>query len=232
MCLLPVQSDIARTARESDGLRLRAEAGHAIQAAHRWCISGTPLATPADLLAVLKFLRHQPFANDAWAQIALLPALCEGTPLGATSAAAVAAVVSRFGSGLSLLRAILQPILWRNTVARVRALGQLQLPPVCQVLLSVRLTPGEDIILRQIQRTHAPVVSLLRDLVKAGAEASAQADAVLSASRQALWDLRVACISAAAGDRALRSLGIVSLLSRNRNSSLAGACACILYFVI
>lgn len=45
------------------------------QAAHRWCVSGTPLATPEDILAVLRFLRHQPFAEEAWARIVLLPAL-------------------------------------------------------------------------------------------------------------------------------------------------------------
>ena len=140
--LLHLQSDVARSARQQRALKERAEAGQALQAAHRWCVSGTPLASPDDILAVLRFLRHQPFSDDAWARVVLLPALT-GKYLGEsikgkaapqmhslTSATAVRALVERHGSGLALLRALLAPILWRNTVARVRELGLLSIPPV------------------------------------------------------------------------------------------------------
>ena len=49
------------------------------------------------------------------------------------------ALVRRFGDGLNLLRALLLPILWRNTHARLRSLGQSDLPVLHQVVMLVRL---------------------------------------------------------------------------------------------
>jgi hypothetical protein len=36
----------------------------ALQAAHRWGVSGTPLEAPEDLAAMLRFLRQQPFGDE------------------------------------------------------------------------------------------------------------------------------------------------------------------------
>jgi hypothetical protein len=233
-------------------------------------VSGTPLSTPEDVVAVLRFLRHQPFADDAWARLVLLPALrgedphqADGPTAAAprtgraakatarrttagsahqqplavcasylpASAAAVEALVARHGTGLQLLRSLLTPILWRNTLARVRALGQLSIPPVHEFVISVRLTPGEDALLRQLTHTHAPLVGELRSIVEADAagfsgsgsqQQQRYREETLASARQAVWDLRMACISSAAGDRARRRLGLGALLAGHRNSSLSG----------
>jgi len=80
--LLENKSDVARTASEQRALRDRAEAGHALQAAHRWCVSGTPLATPEDVVAVLRFLRQQPFAEDELGPTSHSCQHCRETSLG------------------------------------------------------------------------------------------------------------------------------------------------------
>ena len=63
-------------------------------------------------------------------------------------------VVRRFGTGLQLLSLMLRPILWRNTQARVRALGQLTLPPVTELVVSIRLSSGEEAVYREMLKVR------------------------------------------------------------------------------
>ena len=60
----------------------------ALQAAHRWAVSGTPLDSLFDVGATLRFLRHQPFGQPAWFNAVLRPAFNDSSRLAGVRAGA------------------------------------------------------------------------------------------------------------------------------------------------
>ena len=81
------RADAAMSEKDRALVEKRAKSAYALQAAHRWAVSATPMETPTEVHALLRFLRHQPFSDDRWWEAALKPALRvgggaveEGTP--------------------------------------------------------------------------------------------------------------------------------------------------------
>ena len=58
----------ARRVSSSGDVDARARAALELQGANRWAVSGTPLESPEDVQAVLRFLRHQPMEAQHWWQ--------------------------------------------------------------------------------------------------------------------------------------------------------------------
>ena len=145
------------------GASLAARMALSLSGRYRWCVSGTPLASTADLVNTLAFLRHRPLGERHWARRALLPSLsCSSDseepaamsprtdssvrheilqPIGPRDAHFL---LDKFGGPDALLNAVLAPIVWRNTKAAVASSGELALPPLTHVLVRLRLSAIEE----------------------------------------------------------------------------------------
>ena len=158
--------------------------------------------------------------------------------LAAEAEVASKAICRRFGVGLGLLRSLLRPILWRNTKARVTALGELALPPVTELVVRMRLSAGEERVHSALAANYNGLVAQLKVLLecadaearaaatRAAAEAASSAAAALGAhafasasingevlrriAQNAVWDLRAACAALGRGGagRAAKALGL------------------------
>ena len=124
----------------------------------RWCVSGTPLASVCSIRVVLAFLRHEPFGDDHWWSRVLEPGLLlpDAAPDRASGPASTHCLTSRFGAGFSLLRAVLKPLTWRvsHAVAAAEAAGR-ELPPIVELVLTLRLSSGEEELLRVVAQQCA-----------------------------------------------------------------------------
>jgi hypothetical protein len=151
-------------------------------------------------------------------------ALREATSEHEASLAAVHPIVARCGTQYSLLSALLRPILWRNTHARV---GAASLPPVTQALVRVEPTAGERALLTELSSLQrSDEVRRLRAAiaVRPGGRGgvSALPPEVFAAVERALARMRGACCHmAAAGDGALEALNVRGSLARTHCASLS-----------
>jgi hypothetical protein len=61
------QAEEAMSKQLKKDIENRSAAAMSLQAVNRWAVSGTPIETPSDMKAILRFLRHQPFADtELW----------------------------------------------------------------------------------------------------------------------------------------------------------------------
>ncbi|GAB4816117.1 hypothetical protein N2152v2_003163 [Parachlorella kessleri] len=104
-----------------------------MHAVHRWCVTGTPLTSHGlnDVRGLLHVLKHEPFSDPmAWARLV-------GEPYSRGDPACWA-----------LLRALLRPLMWRNTKAEVAE--EYRLPPRALRVSHLTFQSGEKEVYDQI----------------------------------------------------------------------------------
>lgn len=131
------------------------EMGGKLRAAHRWCVTGTPMTSQYeadDLHALLKFVRHEPFQwQGAWDWLIgrrLAGGYDTYDPITARK-------------GWDTLIKTLQPLMWRTDKETVHA--EFHLPPRELHVAQLALQPGEhelyEKLVQAARDTHAKVVT-------------------------------------------------------------------------
>ena len=116
-----------------------------IIAAKRWAVTGTPIQNSLqDVFGLMKFLRHEPWCNNAFWKTAITTT--EPTSDGTGPGIAVA-TSEHHGMSLAMdrVRRILHPLILRRTKETIGADGKpiLTLPPIDSSVVSVHLTEPE-----------------------------------------------------------------------------------------
>ena len=143
----------------------------AIEATHRWCVTGTPIGQHGieDLQGLLQFLRHRTFHDGFWWRHAMRKWLEQ--------------------PGIPRVVATLAPLFLRRTKDEVK--HEIQLPKLEWTHTEVDLTPAEAQLLalmRQRQRVRA--LRLKEQLGLGGAVACKKRDGQVQAM---LHELRLVC---------------------------------------
>ena len=118
---------------------------YSIIAAKRWAVTGTPIQNSLqDVFGLMKFLRHEPWCNNAFWKTAITTT--EPTSDGTGPGIAVS-TSEQHGMSLAMdrVRRILHPLILRRTKETIGADGKpiLTLPPIDSSVVSVHLTEPE-----------------------------------------------------------------------------------------
>lgn len=106
-----------------------AKSAYAIEARHRWCLTGTPLQNRIDdLFSLLHFLREEPWASRRWWKRVIAQPHEKGDP-----------------RGIARLKAVLHPLLLRRTKTMKDVNGKriLDIPPLREEIVRLQFTPEE-----------------------------------------------------------------------------------------